>query len=216
MNKRLILFSFLVCIFILVACKENKETINFLSDSNCSPPCMYDIIPGKSTVNDIKSIITTIPKIHDIVWNGPWSTYSEILYFKFQRSGQECEITFTDHIVDHILLYQKLNINIGQIIEIYGEPQTILISNQKRGSTKVLQVNLLYPQKGIVLSYQINPYIKSLSIAPNNNLDYIIFLKPDSFQQFVLSSPLIGQVTEKNLLNHQIDWKGFTTYTITE
>lgn len=216
MDKKILLFIIFFCIFTLVACNENSETINFLADSECSPPCLYSIIPGKSNTTEVKSNISSIPNIHDIFWKGPWAIYSDIVFFKFLPSGQECETTFSNHVVDHILLYQQLNINIGQIFELYGEPQTILVSNQKNGGTKVHQVNILYPKKGIVLSYDINPFIKSIKIKPYFKIKYIIFVNPDTFNQFIISSPLIGQLTEEYLAYRQFDWKGYTTYTISK
>lgn len=209
----LIFFCF---VFIIVGCSVNNETKNFLSGSDCQPPCLYGIVPGKSNIDNIKSGISSIPNVHDIVWIGKWSTYSDLLYFKFQNSGQEGEVSFINHIVDHILLYQKLNLTTGQIFALYGEPKSIFISDQKSGSSRVHRVNLLYPQKGIILSYDINPYLKSIQITQNINIEYVILLEPDLFDQFIFTSPLIGQVSEKFFYQHVIKWEGFTFYKIEE
>src|SRR6266496_4654948 len=171
----LILFVGLV----LAGCKAFQNQSNAFENPVCAPPCWESITPGTTTKEDASEILSKISEDQVTVkLNNPSAeTDSEI---RFSSKNIDGSVVFIGDTVSLIPLTQKFNVSLQSAIEIFGEPESVLVY---RGG-EYIGVTFYKPQTGIAFSYTSSAQKRSPSWAQPPDWIYSE-IKPEAQVNFV-------------------------------
>ena len=204
-RKKLTVIAMLL-IAMLSSCGGRKELAPSLAEPGCEPPCWQQIIPGKSTFEDIKK---QVPEIEGVDENSIFIDENEILYdvcirWEFIEDGQVGEVCVLDQTVPFIGLVGDFGLTLEKALSIYGEPDQLVYSWQAVGDPVALRVVLFYLEKGLVISFKQSD-LDTITLEPENKIDYILFYDLALYPEIV--TRLI--VEKEDLEEHQMEWSGY-------
>ena len=204
-GKKLIMIGMML-IAILSSCGDRKELAPCLVEPGCEPPCWQQIIPGKSTFEDIKG---QVPEIKGIDGDSIFIDEREILYdacvrWDFIEDGQVGEVCVFNQTASFIALVGDFGLTLEKAISIYGEPDQFVYSRQAVGDPVALRVVLFYLEKGLVISFKQSD-LDTITLEPENKIDYILFYDLALYPEIIIR--LI--VEEKDLEEHKMEWLGY-------
>ena len=199
----------IICFLIfgtLYGCKSSRSKSTFLEGSPCSPPCWYDIRPGKTSEQELLESLQSIPIVDEssiTTHGGQWKIFDNIVYFSLPEE-LESEVYILQNKVSMIDFTGRMDISAEEAINRFDEPQKALFL-YSRGETSVI---LIYPEKGIILRFTVDGVPKE--IKPTSKLNLISYFDPDSYQELldagiIAFSMLNGQET----LDKIKPWTGF-------
>lgn len=123
------------------ACRNNVVTrdseagreITLLTGDPCLPPCWYGIVPGETTIEDVKVALPTLSFVDEESINEHKYTYSSGLEWSMSwlslRNRKEAgEIWFDETgLVSRIGHYWGRDVELKELIDIYGPPDGLLM-----------------------------------------------------------------------------------------
>ena len=179
-----------------------------LSNSPCTPPCWHNIIPGKSTIDDVRLLIDQIPGIEpeNSAFVGPRSGYNNLFIGDFVDSASRLEIYFVASTVSSVLIHGNLGINVDQFITIYDDPESVVLHLAGGGDEYYLEISLLYPEKGIVASFRSEEFEYG-TIRPHIMIDNLLIIDPSQFRNTLIREST--WITEETLEQNNFSWSGY-------
>jgi len=205
-------FLIVITIGPMASCKPKPSTV--LLDTSCEPPCWHDITPGKSTKNDVISILPKIPEVDPNSVEDTAITTGGILDYltwRFDSSAGDSygTIFFKNGAVSTIEISPKKGaLTLDNAIQKLGEPE-FTFAYKERGEIDRMIIFLLYPTKGYVLLYNSSRFRPgSASIEPTHPIVYVYYFSPLLFDALVTSRPFIHDdfVT---LQQNMRPWEGY-------
>jgi hypothetical protein len=177
-NKLIIFISFIFCIsvFLIVGCigiqqNDPENTlipelidIGWINNSQCSLPCWFELLPGKSSKTDVISIsksllfLSSTPPIEsnrrdfDAKKNDYF--YEDMLIFSCNRNlSKNCVVMlFKENILSEIMLLKTNNLSFEDLIGIIGEPSGFTVY-KNTPEAKGCNVTLFWENKKLAVSY---------------------------------------------------------------
>jgi hypothetical protein len=136
MKLRLLLIVFAL-VMVAAACAPPPELRNegYLQDTSlidgepCGPPCWRGIIPGETPWSEARSILEDDPTLSDIEIRNEDETGEIAMTFR-RVDGIPCCLLYTENgeEVDQMLFQLAPATTLGQVVEIYGEPEYLSLS----------------------------------------------------------------------------------------
>jgi hypothetical protein len=185
-----------------------------LLDTSCEPPCWHDIIPGKSTKEDVISILPKIPEVDpNSISDVNISSYGTSGHIKWgfdSKAGDYGGITyFNDGVVSTIQIGPKKGaLTLDDAIQKLGEPE-YTFAYMERGEIDRMIIFLLYPTKGYVLLYNSGRFRpESASVEPTHPIEHAVYYNPKMLEELVTSGLIINQDLA-TLKQNMRPWKGY-------
>ena len=178
----------------------NKE---WLQNLVCALPCWQNITPQETQFEDVLPLLSNAEvTLH--------AQEEDHISFLFEKTIPGSVYKASDGLVDFIALYfEHEKLNIGDFEKVIGIPEKI--SFIRIPGIHSCQVNLLYPDQGIILEVNLENSSKS-----NNYLDCQVEIAPENSVYHLI---LIGHDLTKSELWQRADsmlstkeWKGYGEY----
>jgi len=223
-RKTPLLFSLWMMVFILciTACRPNASQTSSIIINPCSPPCWQNIVPGKTTKDEVIKLLNTLPDINkgsietittiepnDSIkwsWNPKAADYSGRIFI-------QDDVTFL------ITVAPKENrLHFEEVILKLGEPEQVLAFLEK-GERVSITIFILYPTKGYgFLDYYTSSFDNTKStieIKPEMEVKYIWFGEVENFY-LNLTNGYIGRLTSSFVKEGVQPWNGYGQYNLIE
>uniref|UniRef100_A0A7C4KZI2 Uncharacterized protein n=1 Tax=Bellilinea caldifistulae TaxID=360411 RepID=A0A7C4KZI2_9CHLR len=187
---------------------STPEPGQIILDSPCSPPCWYQIIPGKTTNAEVPPLLSQIPDFDQerSTKIGPWAGYSEVYRLYFHGDYFKGEILMQDDVVNRIGLFGNFNLSLENTIETFGKPDQVVISRVWTGDIATKSLYLLYPETGLVIRVDQSGF-KPITVERADQVDFICFLNADTYFDSLTQTPEI--VTSEELAKQILSWPGW-------
>ena len=177
----LILLSFSVS----VTWKNLWRDNSILTREPCGPPCWMGITPGKTTADDAYKILdsSSIIKRNSLKRNGSLETGG--LLWKWRASGKRISpgLSWEDGVVDKIVLGVNIEISVSEILELYGDPDTITIANGGIPEAWYFIIVLHYPRVGIDFNAYTGEFDSQLN--PSTNVEVVTYYPPTTLNELM-------------------------------
>jgi len=146
---------FLLLLFI-TSCSVTSPNVSIMDNPKCDLPCWNNIIPGETTQPDTLQIISGLDGLNQgktVVINQPWKIFNKRIWFylytdpslaKVQTDGA---VYFIDDKVVALSLQRNIGRTFGEMMELTGEPESIVSMPFADGGTVVMAI---IPTKGII------------------------------------------------------------------
>lgn len=185
---------------------------NWLKNPTCALPCWEKIIPGETSRDQAKSLLSSNPKItgideRDVI------PYGLMLFVKIynRKYDGNISIRFDDqNIAQEIeLITFGGNLYLNDIVSVYGAPKQVLIRNSPVNESVL--VDMFYPESGMVIEFFIHnlggeiPHVKIEKSSEVRN----IYLDAPGLKYYLHFSEITDGAVDPRLLS---EWKGYTTY----
>lgn len=189
--------------------------IQWLERPVCQPPCYVNIVPGETNLNDAFEILENSPGVTDIEFSLPDKDeffHRGRITWNYKDSpdtgGAE---TFSNSLtISDIVLSVREELNIDEIINIYGSPSHLWFFDCRAEIGPVrCSIQLVYIEMGLSVDstyMKISKDNSSLEITKGMKLDGIYFFPP-GMDGFCSS---ISDCNQDNLA----EWKGFGVYPV--
>lgn len=135
--KLRLLFIVFALVMVAAACAPPPELRNegYLQDTSlidgepCGPPCWRGIIPGETSWSEARSILEDDPTLSDVEIRDEEETGEIALTFR-RVDGVPCCLLYTENgeLVDQMLFQLAPQMTLAQIVEEYGEPAYLSLS----------------------------------------------------------------------------------------
>ena len=190
---------FLICLALILlamstsACNPESDTMNktsILDNPVCSPPCWHNIIPGRTSRDELFAALASIDNLdqssivqQDYPNNKDFNYFIHgNLYLDADSSTLVSAYTL-DEIVIELDFFGNLNLTLEEAIEGFGEPEGVLIYHSSHG---YMVINFLIPSKGIVFSFNdIGEIWKPTSIIPKLEIRSINYFSPNYYEKIL-------------------------------
>jgi hypothetical protein len=138
------------------------------------------------------------------------------------RESAVIVIDINDNKVSSIAIYSGLDmfqqhidlgLNLNDVINSYGEPSDIFFSSGCGGDVVCLNINLVYPEQGVLVAVELSNLSDDLQILPTLPVRALIFFKPPNFKESLLLLPNIYDV-DCDLSKYMILWPGYTSISL--
>ncbi len=207
MKKKIRYFIIGLLLFILTACQPEIKPI--LEDSPCTPPCWYNLTPRITTLQESLQIIENLKFVGDYAKSGRESPY--IIGDIGKNHG--FTINFEDDVIESIFITGSpltgTTLRVKDAIKLYGEPDQVYIHRFRTGDVEGYLINLLYPDKGLVITSRDGGLSGFLDIKPNDRVYEIILVANDSYDNFISHGVWENEINEKGNL---LPWKGYQIF----
>ncbi len=220
MIRKLLLRFFFALIFLLSlgSCSSRFSKL-FLSP--CSAPCWYNVIPGQTTKDELLQQTLFFPyyQQEDTSWVD-WNNDQKRSRFNMNvnNNNADVEIELHDNVVYSISIagtwglsgLHDIGLNLRDTIALYGEPPKIFIGLGCGGDQVCLNLNLIYPDKGLLVAVETSDPLTDIRVLPTLPVRLIMFFNP----------PDIRDILERSLRLLNPDcafeqattpWPGYTT-----
>jgi hypothetical protein len=226
MNKKLestnLPFIRFVVIFSLIfglgGCKQSNLQFA-LSSPNCNPPCWQNIIPGKTTeeevINNLKNN-SIVDQKSITLQGGRWNTFDDAIYSLFKNGEIKSEIYFLNGKVALMTFSGDLNTTFNQAVTAFGDPEYIINIPQWGGlpgyPDPSFSITALNPSKGIKFSYDtrdVGGNIK-LELTPENKITRISYFDPNKYKN-ILDAGMFseGFLKDGEAEKFMVIWNGY-------
>jgi hypothetical protein len=182
MKTKMLLLVVSVSLVILDSCTKivgdsNTQNTNkeWLQNLACALPCWQKITPQETQFDDVSPILSSA----GITVRNEEKDH---ISFLFEKTIPGSVYKASDGSVDFIVLYfEHEKLNIGDLEQVIGVPEKI--SFIRIPGIRSCQVNLLYPDQGIILEVNLenssrgNDYLDcQVEIAPENQVYHLILI----------------------------------------
>jgi hypothetical protein len=226
MDIRLVKFLFIaIAIFLLSACQTTQEVRPVLQDSSCAPPCWYQIIPGISTIEDVKLALGSISIVDPktIQWNNQLSQLTPRVTANFKDDPKAIVyIYFFEGKVAFIEFLGSNGYTFGEAAELLGEPEFIAAIRSSgamqewpfpfRSDSSLVRVRAILPDKGIAYGYDISIPEQNFQskITPNMELSHLYFFYPAHFDLIAdRNFSLTDDLNAQEIKDAMTPWNGY-------
>lgn len=163
---------------------------SILDNPVCSPPCWQNIVPGKTNRLELLATLASIANFDQSsiaqqdypIMEG----YDQFIHGNLYLEPNELTLVsayLSEEIVVVLNFSGKLNLTLEEAIEVFGEPEGVLIYASNHGYTSI---NFLIPLKGIVFGFNnIGKNWKPTSITPELEIRSIDYFSPDYYSEIL-------------------------------
>jgi hypothetical protein len=138
------IFSLVLLIgLVLVGWKIFQASSNSFENPVCQPPCWENIHPGITTKEEAFRILSEL----DI--DQEPTDFEADSSISFSTKAIDGDVLFIDDKVSLIILSPKNNVSLQNVIEMFGEPQSVLVY----WGGEYIGVTFFKPLEGVVFSY---------------------------------------------------------------
>lgn len=194
------LLSIVIFIFsvALSSCeKPNSIENSLLSMEPCGPPCFFDIIPQKSTKQDVFDSLDKFGLNNRCKSTEP-TRLENISVVECIHSIIKIGIDETEDVVNSIEFSPNSRITIESVINTYGEPDFLKCYSVNTTSEK--------PSSNVMIFFK----KESMGIIIENFDGYFANIRPDTLINTVIYSASFVDNQEKKGFTQQ--WKGYSEY----
>jgi len=184
----------------------------------CAPPCWYNIVPGKSTGDDVRRILPTLPFID--------AQSIEERHFEENRSYFRWRYTNPPETSGSILLQNDvvvmveaepgIKLALREVVDRFGPPDRVLPNNFVLPDGGYYAVLIYYPNKGLVFGTPRLPHLgysaEEYSIEPTFPINTVYYLEPATLEQLIINVHEIKPEQVKSVLGRTYPWQGFGTF----
>jgi len=180
----------------------------------CAPPCWENIVPGRSTVSDVREAENRLPLIDTerTAWVYKQNQYDTIFSWNFLDSDVKGGwIYFKNGVVELIYLSGGFNVALETVVEKYGFPEFVIVGNSFTPGLFTYgyqnQVHLIYEEAGMIISLKPNV---NADIKASTKIDRVMFFDPteiEAITQEWVSAGLLGELKRWN-------WQGYGRFTL--
>lgn len=199
----------LILVMLLSSCSKTKSFSEVLFESDCELPCWQGLQPGISKEQDFQKWFINNTKIVyeslSLITNR--GEFNSIIVYQYKDYDVGANMYYKDNVLYALWFSGQTNISIKTLIQKLGEPENIIIVHVMReGDILVDEVNLIFPQKGVIATYR------------NQNKEGIIITKDLVINQIVISDTrniedCLANILAPNLVNqNKYIWNGYGTY----
>lgn len=186
-----------------------------MTDSNCEMPCWNGIIPGKTSTEELLTILDNlswVDKKSIAMINVPWKIYDNEIYFsldpnwlKWYESAIEVEAFIKNGKVVIVSFYGKTRVPIGEIIRKYGMPEGVVTVGSHRGEPII---NAIIASKGIAFISVINT--TDMDITEETPITGLVLFDPALYQA-ILGTGIFsdGNFTAEQTMKIMYPWNGY-------
>ncbi len=212
-------FIILLIMVGLASCIRTTTEFPLITNTTCHPPCWQNIVPGKSTEQEVVGILNDNPIIDSnslAIKGEPWNSFSDVIYFKTKPNEDIGAIYFINDKVAMITISGILKFSFEQAIDNLGEPQYIINMPTYYGPPGFLkisyEISALIPSEGIKFSYNTRE-IKGnnqSSLSPGNQISEVSFFDKNSYE-YILQAGMFSEGVLNAIETEQylIPWDGY-------
>jgi len=168
----------------------------------CVFPCWQDIIPGKTTLADVRQILNTLSFFSLAKWSednvypsAEGEKETAIIRWGDPSDLYPSSISFSNGVVDYISISPHIDFTLNDILKLYGNPQGIKLNYDIGLEQPFVDVTLndYYPQLGLTVTFQLyseqgNHYVDSVEIQATAKGQRFSLNKPQpDLQTFIAS-----------------------------
>jgi len=209
--KLIILFVLLV---LVAACAPIPELRNesllrdtsLVSGEPCEAPCWQSIVPGETLWGQALDVVAANAEYTGQDQTRSRETDEVVLSFGYLDGPQCCRLYTRDgEVVASILLLLSPDMQLGQIIERYGEPQYIQGENLTDDQTFV---SLVYRDVPMIV-YAFGAGIETGQLSAESEIIGAVLMAADEMQMLMESTDLYewsGYGALKTILDGEFDW----------
>jgi hypothetical protein len=201
----------LLLLFVITACSLVAPEISILDNPTCDLPCWNDIAPGKTSQPETLQIIANlegIDKDKTNVLNAPWLIFNKRIWFylytdsSLARVQTDGAVYFIDDKVAALLLQRNIGRTFGEIVELVGEPESIISMITVGGDVAIAIV----PSKGVVLEF----YPKSDKLQAETRIDAMMFFDTSHYEELLDAGMFsLGEYDANETRKIMYPWKGY-------
>jgi|WetSurMetagenome_2_1015567.scaffolds.fasta_scaffold131281_1 hypothetical protein len=190
------LLAFILLILLITSCTKNSvmKVINdggVISQKPCSPPCFLGIVPG---ITNRSYAIDELKKkgIKGYVEKNSALNYFDLLYLQYDQNFLIYEINFIP----------SANILIGEIIKIYGEPDTanVTYDPSSRPEHNYFEMEVYYDSLQSIFVLERQENWPGFSVTRETKVIRIIYGEESVYEG------------RKRSTSHIVNWKGYAIY----
>jgi hypothetical protein len=208
MMKKLIksiLCLWLISLFI-AGCDVFSPRPDIFENPVCEAPCWENITPGITTKTEALALLSNNEAVDQPAYdtNQSFGKFDDEIRFSLYGKRLHGSILLIDDRVSTIILGQRVNIPFKRAIELFGEPESILIIR----SGEIYAALLLNPEKGIAYSYFLAD--RASQIQSEDVVTTVFFFSPKDYQSILDSGILTyHQMSAEKTLDGLKPWEGF-------
>ena len=208
MKFRLLLLSVVLAVF-AAACAPPPvlRDDGFLKDTSlltgdpCEAPCWRNIIPGETTWRDALILVEDDPQLTNVEMVEDQESTARLINFTDAGGPQCCRVYTEDGVtVSAVLTLLAPSMNLGEIIDKYGEPTYVAGGDVTADQTLL---SLLFPEIPLIL-YVFAEGVETGELSPASEIIGAIYLIPEDMELLLGSTemylwrgytPLAGYIT---------------------
>jgi hypothetical protein len=213
-HKTISIILILYFLLSLTGCLQTVKEFPLVTSTNCFPPCWVNIVPGRTTKQEVITILkeSSIIDSKSIVIKGEsWNSFNDVVLFTTLSNNIDGEIYFVDDIAVFIGLYGDININFSNAIERLGEPEYI-INIPMYNPNKSYEIFALIPKDGVNFAYntQDKGITSKSEITQENKITRVDFFDPNFFDYLseagTFSEGFLDSIQTKK---YMVPWSGY-------
>jgi hypothetical protein len=212
----------LACLFtfiLLTGCIKSNGSPTLLKDNTCTAPCWNGLVPGETSADDTFTILKQLPQVthNSITFKKPGIFQMEASFLL--NSGEEVELVFQNDTLIYIRFFYpgqfiSLNITFQQLIEEFGEPDSIIRDFTFAGECLITLFISLDEEKGMAYDFIEDPICHELfaikKISPGTHISDLFYYDPDYFTELIDNGNISsGIFTSQDLNKLKQPWKGY-------
>lgn len=203
---------FLGCLLIMASCGTIVSDWSILDQTTFSPLSWNNIILGMTSEEEMEEIISTTDYVIEssITHAGGGSIFDNRIYFDMSSpNNSRGLITVYTYIKNKNVVEMQfcgdINISIGDIVQITGNPQSVITLSYERG----LLIGLLNSKIGIQYWYDMGKNQES-EINENSNISCITYYDQNLYDDLLASSQFSqGFYSKEETLQIMTPWSGY-------
>ncbi len=203
--------AFLLILLFITACESANSKVSILKESNCQPPCWNGLTPGETTFDAASQIVKELPDVDQAniaelkhlgeVFN-KWIRFYIVrddLLTKKQTNGA---LYFINDKLAAVLLQPNVGGTFGEMVEMVGEPETILSLQ----SPRAILVKAILPSSGITFEF----YAESDQFSAETKIDNVMFFDPLQYEQLLDAEMFsLGDYGANDTKKMMHPWRGY-------
>ena len=220
--KRLIFVVFGLLLFLGVAygvltilAELSRPPSSILINTECDPPCWHGIRPGESTSWYVYDFLLS----QEWVIGGSineWNDGNETtqIAWKFQRPVGDTAgyAYFQDDRVTAISISTIGSLNVSEVVEMLGEPKSVVALNKEASTRHWIELNLIYPKEGFLVQVDIdlraNVQHNQVELTDETPVYRVTYFDPSMYDALLEERVLIDEPIDTITSNIQ-PWSGF-------
>jgi hypothetical protein len=210
--KKLYLLSLLL---ILVACSNMEDQKSILNSSDCAFPCWNGIVAGETTEAELLTILRALPDIDQEsieITDASGSVFDKNVFFSFrqgwifeQRPKIRGYADIADNKLGALAFCGEINTQMGELIEVVGEPENIISGNDIGGGRTAI---LTLPSVGV--SFWYTAELANLDITSDTQIDCLESFDPSLYNEMLEAKRFsAGYYNAEDTLKIMYRWDGY-------
>jgi hypothetical protein len=206
-----LLVFFAVVVGVLFLLRPNGGS-SVLASAECSPPCWHGILPGETTPWQAVDILAAKAWVGSIEQQGESYEDTQLSWvflppitdsagFIYSRQGR----------VIAIAIMTMGSLSLGDLLEEFGEPESLWLTEGGESGRRWVEANLLYPEVGIIASVDIDWPIgvepEALTMASQNPVARVAYVDPARLDQ-IFAERILFRQSQQDIQGSMRRWSG--------